>query len=69
MTIQEIVFMKSFLKLKNQLDSNLEVSYASEYFVCNSIVDLANEKKLLTFKSKNYILIEMSFLYAPNNLF
>ena len=59
---------ESFLKLKNQLDSNLEVSYASEYFVCNSIVDLANEKKLLTLK-ENYILIEMSFLYAPNNLF
>ena len=58
----------AFNKLKINLKSNIEVTYASEYMIDNSLIDRAKKKDLLCVRD-NYVLIEMSYLSAPNNLY
>ena len=56
----ELISEKNFKKIK--------ISYASEYMLDNSIVEKAKNKKLLCLKD-NYVLVEMSFLNEPIDLY
>ena len=58
----------SYLQLKKKSNYVENVFYASEYMVDLSLVKKAEEKSLLTLK-KNYVLIEMSYFSAVNNLY
>ena len=58
----------SYLQLKKKSKYVENVFYASEYMVDLSLVKKAEEKSLLTLK-KNYVLIEMSYFSAVNNLY
>ena len=55
----------SFNKIKIK---GVDIGYASEYMLDKSLIKRAEEKKLLTI-SKNYVLIEFSFLSNHNNLY
>ena len=57
----------SFDLLKNNLKGEIEIDYASEYMIDGSLLKQIEEKSLLTLKDK-YVLIEMSFISAPNHL-
>tara|TARA_B100001173_G_C15869409_1_gene496556 strand:+ start:59 stop:793 length:735 start_codon:yes stop_codon:yes gene_type:complete len=58
----------SFKKIKNKIVNEIEVSYSSEYMIDYSLIKKAEENTLLPIK-ENYVLIEMGFISAPNNLF
>jgi len=58
----------SFNKLKESLNDDVKISYASEYMLDSSILKLLESKKLLTLDDK-YILVEMSYIAPPKNLF
>ena len=58
----------SFDSLKKELKKDIEISYASEYMIDRSLLRRIEENSLLTLKEK-YVLIEMSFVSAPINLF
>ena len=58
----------SFEKLKNNKPDKIQLGYASEYMLDESIIEKANEKELLCIE-KNYVLIELSFISAPYNLY
>ena len=57
---------KSFSRLDCK-NYGLQIEYASEYMLDNSIIDKAKNKELLTLK-ENFVLVEMSFLAPPINL-
>ena len=59
---------KSYKKLKNQYDENINLTYASEYMLCDSIINKAKNKDLFCIK-ENYVLVEMSFVSSPHNLY
>tara|TARA_Y100001954_G_scaffold24333_1_gene22164 strand:+ start:300 stop:1022 length:723 start_codon:yes stop_codon:yes gene_type:complete len=59
---------KSFKELKKDLKININIDYASEYMLDNTIIEKAKNKDLLCLKD-NYLLIEMSYLSAPINLY
>tara|TARA_S200000501_G_scaffold371833_1_gene415695 strand:- start:4446 stop:5174 length:729 start_codon:yes stop_codon:yes gene_type:complete len=59
---------KSFESVKKNLRHDIELDYASEYFLDHHVIEKAEKKTLLTIK-KNYVLVEMSFIYPPNNLY
>lgn len=58
---------KSFNLLKKH-KIKLELDYASEYMLNESLIEKAEKKSLLPIK-ENYILVEMSFISEPLNLF
>ena len=58
---------RSFDLLKNEIKNHIDIHYASEYMIDDSILKRIEEKSLLTIKN-NYVLTEMSFISAPNNL-
>tara|TARA_B100001059_G_scaffold187863_1_gene190196 strand:- start:35137 stop:35880 length:744 start_codon:yes stop_codon:yes gene_type:complete len=59
----------SYEKVKNPINKlNIKFNYASEYLIHNSIINKAEKGELLTIKN-NYLLVEMSFLSAPMNLY
>ena len=58
----------SFELLKKNLKEEIEIGYASEYMIDGSLLNRIEEKSLLTLKD-NYVLIEMSFISAPNGLY
>ena len=58
---------QSYSSLK-KLKTNVILDYASEYMLDHSLISKAKQKSLLTIKN-NYILVEMSFISAPINLF
>jgi len=58
----------AFKKLKGKIPKGIIISYASEYMMENSLIEKANEKKLLCIKD-NFVLVEMSYISAPINLF
>ena len=58
----------SFDLLKKGLKADIEIDYASEYMIDGSLLKRIKEKSLLTLKD-NYVLIEMSFISAPINLY
>ncbi|MBV2196221.1 MAG: histidinol phosphatase [Flavobacterium sp.] len=47
---------------------DLNLGYASEYFLDENLIKLANQNKLLTLKS-NFVLIELSFISPPIQLY
>lgn len=63
--------LSSHNKLKNELPeltSKLELKVASEYLMDHSFMELFQSKPLLTLKD-NYVLVEMSYLNPPIQLF
>ncbi len=58
----------SFKKLKKELPENINIDYASEYLIDSSLINKINDKSILCLKD-NYVLVEMSFLYPPINLY
>tara|TARA_B100002052_G_scaffold217191_1_gene199176 strand:+ start:1876 stop:2604 length:729 start_codon:yes stop_codon:yes gene_type:complete len=59
---------KSFEKVKKSIKNGLEINYASEYMIDYSILKRIHNNSLLTLK-ENYVLLEMSFISAPNDLY
>ncbi|MDC0249613.1 histidinol phosphatase [Flavobacteriales bacterium] len=57
--------VRAELKLQN---INMDISAAAEYYIDFDFEQKIGKEKLLTF-GDNYILVELSFLQAPNNLF
>ncbi len=58
----------SFEKLQKSYNNSINVEFASEYMLDESLIKKANDKTLLTIKD-NFVLVEMSFISAPNHLF
>ena len=58
----------SYNLLKKGLKANIEIDYASEYMIDGSLLKRIEEKSLLTLKD-NHVLVEMSFISAPNDLY
>ena len=52
----------------SELSNQLNLQSASEYFLDENLMQLAQQEKLLTLKD-NYILVEMSYLNAPIQLY
>ena len=59
---------KAYSKVLKELDGNHNITYASEYMLDESLIVKAKNKELLTVY-KNHILVEMSFVGAPINLY
>lgn len=58
----------SFDLLKKNLKEDIKIDFASEYMIDGSLFKRIEEKSLLTLKD-NYVLVEMSFISAPNDLY
>ena len=58
----------SFNQLEKKINIELKIDYASEYMLDNTLLRKISNKSLLALKDK-YILVEMSYLFAPNNLY
>jgi len=59
---------RSFELLKKNINIDIELDYASEYMIDYSLINKAKQKLLLPIKG-NYVLIEMSYLSPPQNLY
>ena len=55
----------SFDLLKKSVKEDIEIDYGSEYMIDQSLLKRIEERSLLTLKD-NYVLVEMSFISAPN---
>ena len=60
--------IKKSFKTISENNTEPEVYFAAEYVLDKLIIDKINNKTLLTLKD-NYILIEMSYMSPPNNLY
>ena len=60
--------MNIVLDVRNNIDSSLQLEYASEYMIDDSLFKKIENRDLLTLV-KNYVLIEMSYLDAPKKLY
>lgn len=58
----------SFKLLSKFNNFDIKINYASEYMIDSSLVKKAKNKDLLTLK-ENFVLVEMSFVSAPNMLY
>ena len=58
----------SFNLLKKKLKEDIEIDYGSEYMIDGSLLKRIEDESLLTLKD-NYVLVEMSFISAPNDLY
>lgn len=58
----------SFNLIKSKHTQDLNISFASEYFIDENLIKQAENKSLLTLKS-NYVLIETGFKFMPLNIF
>ncbi len=63
----EISIKKSFKKIIDKNKDDIEIKYSSEYMLGDYLIPICKNKNLLCLKS-NYVLVEMSYLSAPNNL-
>lgn len=59
---------KSFKSIKNNGIDGVKVSYASEYMLDTYLISKARNNNLICLKDK-YVLVEMSYLSAPENLY
>ena len=59
---------ESFNRTISKLDIDINISYASEYMIDQSLIKKIENKSLLTL-AENYVLIEMSYISPPKNLF
>ena len=57
---------ESFKKLKNKAKKGINIEFASEYMIDESLIEKAEKRELLTISEK-YVLIEMSFSGIPKN--
>ena len=64
----EKTIFNAYNKLKKIVKGSIEISYASEYMLDNSLITKVRNKNILCLKD-NYILVEMSYISAPNNLY
>lgn len=62
------IIEKSYKKLIIDLDKEMKVSFASEYMLGDYLISKAQSKDLLCLKD-NYVLIEMSYISSPLNLY
>ena len=62
-TIQNAIF-----KVKSELSLPFEIQAASEYLLDESVITKAKNKELLTLKG-NFVLVELSYLNAPFQLY
>ena len=60
--------VNSFEKINHEIDNDLNISYASEYIIDHYLIKKAEERSLLCIKD-NLVLVEMSFISAPNELY
>ena len=58
----------AFNKLKRKEVKNINIDFASEYMLDNTIIEKARNKEILCLKD-NYVLIEMSFIAKPIGLY
>ena len=58
----------AFEGVNNLVNKNINLVYASEYMIDESLIKKAQEKKLLCVKD-NFVLIEMSYISEPIGLF
>ena len=58
----------SFNLIKSKHPQDLNISFASEYFIDENLIKQAENKSLLTLKS-NYVLTETGFKFMPLNIF
>ena len=56
---------KAFDKIDN---TELDISFAAEYFICEEMIKEIKKKSLLTIKNK-YVLVETNFMSLPKNFF
>ena len=56
---------KAFDKIDN---TELDISFAAEYFICEEMIKEIEKKSLLTIKNK-YVLVETNFMSLPKNFF
>ena len=59
---------ESFNIIKNKANEFVKLSYSSEYLIDNDLLKKAQEKTILCLKD-NYVLIEMSYISKPKNLY
>ena len=59
---------ESYLALTKRLNEDIQIEYASEYMIDESILKKISEKSILTLKD-NHVLIELGFISAPIDLF
>ncbi len=57
---------ESFMEIESYNVENIEIDYASEYFVDNYLIEKAEKKTLLSLKD-NYVLLESGFLGELEN--
>lgn len=60
--------LSSYNSIKNKLDKSINIDFASEYLIDINLINEKNIKELLCLKDK-YLLLELSYLGAPLNLF
>lgn len=58
---------ESYDLLMNSFSLDMKISYASEYMLDHTILEKIKNRSILCLKN-NYVLVEMSFMAAPNNL-
>ena len=58
----------AFEEVNSFVNKNINIGYASEYMICESLIKKAQEKQLLCLKD-NFVLIEMSYISEPIGLF
>ena len=59
---------KSFEKISQKLITKIKLKFASEYMIDHYLIKKAEERSLLCVKD-NFVLVEMSFISAPNELY
>ena len=59
---------ESFKSLNNKLKDEINIDYASEYMIDNTLIEKAKSRNLLCLKN-NYVLVEMSYLSKPIGLY
>lgn len=57
----------SFINLKKNIETDIDISYASEYLIGEYLVERAEERSILTIKD-NYVLTEMSYIGISSSL-
>ena len=60
--------INSFNVLKKELNTEIEIDYSSEYMLDNSLIEKLKNKTILCLKN-NYILVEMSYISSPIDLY
>ena len=63
---EQLEVVQQELKVRGIKD--VEISAASEYLIDHDFLNKLQQKEILSFGKKNYVLVEMSFFNPPNNL-